>query len=77
MKKDPFSEETFVKVVGKRKRPPPGIPPSKEARDAMAEMARYQTRAPKGVFRYRSHEEANADMERWRVDLIVSRKRDG
>ncbi len=74
MKKDLLSRETFSRVVGKRTRPPLGIPPSKAARDALAQMARYETRAPKGVYRYRSHEEANADMERWRVDLMVSRQ---
>jgi hypothetical protein len=33
-------------------------------------MARYRTRAPKGVFRYQSHEEANRDRERWIVEAM-------
>jgi hypothetical protein len=37
----------------------------------MAEMARYRTRAPKGIFVYASHEQANEDRERWVVDAIV------
>jgi hypothetical protein len=37
----------------------------------MAEMARYRTRAPKGIFVYASHAEANRDSERWVVDAIV------
>jgi hypothetical protein len=43
--------------------------------EALAEMARYTTRAPKGVFLYRSHDEANADRERWTVDAIVAAAR--
>jgi hypothetical protein len=41
----------------------------------MSRCARYLTRAPKGVFVYRSHEEANADRERWLVEAMVDRKR--
>lgn len=26
---------------------------------------------PKGIFRYRSHEEANADWERWNAELVA------
>ena len=37
----------------------------------MAAMARYRTRAPKGIFVYASHEQANQDHERWLVDAIV------
>ncbi len=46
----------------------------------MATMALYKTRAPKGIFIYRSHDEANADHERWIVDAVVVRaqaRRDG
>jgi hypothetical protein len=38
----------------------------------MSQMARYRTRAPKGVFIYSSHEQANRDREAWLVDAIVS-----
>jgi hypothetical protein len=34
---------------------------------------RYVTRAPKGVFIYQSHEEANVDRDRWTVDAMVAR----
>ncbi len=34
-------------------------------------MSQYRTRVPKGVFRYRSHEEANADWERWHAELVA------
>jgi hypothetical protein len=40
-------------------------------------MAAYRTCAPKGVFIYRSHEEANRDSERWIVDAIVAKHADG
>lgn len=29
--------------------------------------------APKGVYRYRSHDEANRDAERWAIDAMVER----
>jgi hypothetical protein len=41
----------------------------------MASNARCRTRAPKGVFIYASHEEMQADRERWTVDLMVHRQR--
>ena len=37
----------------------------------MTRNARYLTRAPKGVFRYRNHEEMEADRLRWLVDAMV------
>jgi hypothetical protein len=36
-------------------------------------MARYRTRAPKGVFHYKSHEEANRDRDRWQTEAIVAK----
>jgi hypothetical protein len=64
--------ERFLRIVGTRQRPPLGVMPSAESRRAMAQMGRYRTRAPKGVFRYLCHEDANADRERWSVDAIVA-----
>jgi hypothetical protein len=75
MERDPFSGEQFARVVGRRTRAPIGVPPGPETRAALAQMARYVTRAPKGVFIYRSHEEANADRDRWTVDAIVATQR--
>lgn len=69
--------EVFVRVVGRRRRPAPGAPPPATTRSALAAMARYRTSAPKGVFIYRSHEEANADRERWTVDAVVERQASG
>src|SRR6185436_17207821 len=65
---DEGAGERFIRVVGRRQAPPVGEPPPKATRDALAKMAEYRTRAPKGVFIYRSHEEANRDRERWIVD---------
>jgi hypothetical protein len=76
MEKDPLTGESFLRVVGRRPRPPFGQPPAPQARDALAQMARYVTRAPKGIFIYRSQEEANADRARWTVDALVAKHRD-
>lgn len=75
MIRDPLTEETFIRVVGRRSHAPIGQPPSPAARDALTRMARYRTRAPKGIFVYRSHEEANADRQRWTVDAVVANQR--
>lgn len=76
MKRDDLTGEIFGRVVGRRTQAPLGAPPSVESREALAQMAKYLTRAPKGVFRYRSHEEANAERDRWIVDAIVARHED-
>jgi hypothetical protein len=73
--KDPLTGETFLRVIGRRAPRPIGAPPSAEDRDALATMLRYRTRAPKGVFVYRSHEEMDADRLRWTVDAMVERTR--
>lgn len=75
MEDDPF----IGRVVGRRRQAPFGAVPPKASREALAAMARYRTRAPKGVFRYASHEEANRDRERWRLDAMTDEtgERDG
>ncbi len=64
----------FSRIIGHRQTPLPGLlrPPDAEARDWVARMAPAQTRAPKGVFRYASQQEANADWERWQADAITA-----
>jgi hypothetical protein len=48
-----------MRVVGKRKH-------AEEDRKGLDALAlRFGGGAPKGVFRYRSHEEANEDCDRW------------
>jgi hypothetical protein len=65
------------RVVGKRKPAPAGQPPNQAARNAMASMARYTTRAPKGIFHYPNHEAANRDRERWLIEAMVARQAPG
>jgi hypothetical protein len=77
MFRDPITGETFLRVIGARVRPTFGAPPSAARRAALAQMAQYLTKAPKGVFIYRSHEEMDADRMRWTVEAIVARERDG
>jgi hypothetical protein len=76
MERDPITGETFLRIVGRRSRPPIGEPPSAEARRAHASLLQYRTRAPKGIFIYRSHEEMEADRMRWTVEAIVARAGD-
>lgn len=63
----------FLRVVGSRRRPPLGEPPTLEAQRAFASLLRYRTRAPKGVFVYRDHESMDADRTRWTVEAVVER----
>jgi hypothetical protein len=63
------------RVVGKRRMPLPG-PNGRSEADVWAgqEIAMAAPRtAPKGVYRYRSHDEANRDAERWAIDAMVER----
>ncbi|HET7544375.1 MAG TPA: hypothetical protein VFK05_31105 [Polyangiaceae bacterium] len=69
--------EKFLRVVGRRVQPPVGELPSAEARAAMSGMAKYLTRAPKGIFRYKSHEEANRDREKWQVAAMLDKQARG
>lgn len=43
----------------------------------MTQMAQYLTCAPKGVFRYASHEEANRDRERWQLAAMLAKQNNG
>jgi hypothetical protein len=65
----------FIRIVGKRRAAPRGTPPSRETREALTRMASYLTRAPRGVFVYESHEQANRDRDRWTVEAILARCR--
>jgi len=77
METDPITGEVFLRVVGRRNRPPIGELPSAEARAAHASLQQYRTRAPKGIFIYQNHEEMVADRLRWTVEAIVERARNG
>jgi hypothetical protein len=66
-------QQPVQRIVGRRKSPPVGEPPPAATRAAMAALAQYRTRAPKGIFIYSSHEEMARDRERWTVAAIVER----
>ncbi len=49
--------------------------PSEASIQWIADMAKHSCfRAPKGIFRYRSHEEANRDWKKWELDSIRAAK---
>jgi len=62
-----------VRTIGRRTEPPAGVlrAPTPEEQDWVRRMSGYRTRVPKGIFRYRSAEEANADWDRWRAALLA------
>ena len=64
----------FSRIIGQRQQPVLGTlrAPSAEERAWVARMAPARTRVPKGIFRYRSMQEANADWERWQADAITA-----
>ena len=68
-------QQPIARTVGRRKQAPAGAPPSREARAAMDSLAQRLTRAPKGVFRYASHDEMARERERWDTEAIVAQQR--
>ena len=67
-------QQPIQRTVGKRVPAPAGTLPSSEARAAMTANARYLTRAPKGIFFYKNHEEMIRDRERWTIDAVIARQ---
>lgn len=68
----PPDQQPIQRTVGRRQ-PRDGRPLSTADRAAMTRNARYRTAAPKGVFRYASHEDMAADRQKWLVDLMAKR----
>jgi hypothetical protein len=66
----PADQQPIQRVVGKRVTPPPGAPPSSASRAAMTANAQYLTRAPKGLFFYKNHDEMTRDRTRWTLDAM-------
>ena len=66
-------DQTFIRIIGRRKTG--GITPgiiSQEHMDWMDSMKKsIKLCVPKGIFRYKSHDEANADMERWLAKTVA------
>jgi hypothetical protein len=46
-------------------------PPTHQEQAWLSYFASRRTCVPKGVFRYRTHEEANADWDRWNAELVA------
>jgi hypothetical protein len=67
-------QQPIQRTVGRR-RNRDGRTLSAEDRAAMSRQAQYRTRAPKGVFIYRSAEEMDADRLRWTVDAMLEKQR--
>jgi len=68
------NQQPIRRTVGRRVARDGG-PPGPGDRAALDSMARYRTRAPKGVFVYYSAEEMDRDRLSWTVDAIVERDR--
>jgi hypothetical protein len=55
-----------MRTLGKKDRPFGLRPPTKEEMEWVESWAKlYVSRVPKGVFKYKNHEEANADWDKW------------
>lgn len=67
-------EQPLQRIVGRRVSRD-GQPSSAEDRAALDQMGRYRTRAPKGVFIYRSAAEMDNDRLRWTVDAMLEKQR--
>lgn len=67
-------QQPIGRTVGRRQ-VPEGRALTADARRRMGQMARYRTRAPKGVFLYESHEAMTQDRMRWLVDAMVEKHR--
>ncbi len=62
-----------MRVVGNKRPKEMGTlrPPSAEERAWIRSFAKTRTAVPKGIYRYRSHQEANADWDRWNAELVA------
>jgi hypothetical protein len=67
-----FHQQPIGRTVGRR-RARDGRPLTAADRALQNQMAQYRTRAPKGVFKYSSHEEMDTDRLRWLVDAMVEK----
>jgi hypothetical protein len=67
--------EAVMRVVGRRGLPEVGLrgPSDAEIRASVENAESAPRIYPKGVYHYRSHAEANLQMEKWLVDGLVER----
>jgi hypothetical protein len=64
-----------IRLTVGRRRARVGQAPDEASRAALARMANYRTRAPKGVYFYETHDAMAADRLRWSVDAVVDKAR--
>jgi hypothetical protein len=69
-----MSENEFSRTLGRRVAQTigPVRPPTEQQRAWVRQMARHHTRVPKGIFRYASMVQANADWERWHAEMVTA-----
>jgi hypothetical protein len=65
------NQQPISRVVG-RPDAPDIRPLTREEREMMDRHRPKETRAPKGVFIYRSHQEMDADRQQWLLDLMTA-----
>lgn len=71
MSSDYFEQQPIGRTVGRRAAPRAGALPPAETRAAMDSLAGRLTRAPKGVYRYSSHDEMERDRDRWQAAAMA------
>ncbi|MCK5542448.1 MAG: hypothetical protein KAI40_07120 [Desulfobacterales bacterium] len=60
-----------MRTIGKRKQRSYGLrSPTQEERDWLISLSNFRTRVPKGIFRYKNHEEANKAWDRWMAETL-------
>ena len=69
----PPDQQPIKRILGRKERDlsKMGTPRVSETRMAFSRQKTCSGIAPKGVFRYRSHSHANADMEKWLRDSVM------
>ncbi len=69
-----MSKNEFARTLGRRIPPTTGPvrPPTEQQRAWVRQMSRRRTRVPKGIFRYASMEQANADWEHWHAEMVTT-----
>ena len=69
----PLDQQPIKRILGRKEKDLSkiGTPHVSETRMAFSRQKTCSGIAPKGVFRYRSHAQANADMEKWLRDSVM------
>jgi hypothetical protein len=68
---DQEEKKQFSRILGKRKDSTPVSETGIKTIPAVEKKFPVETRIPKGIFRYNSHEEANADMDKWIAETLA------